>query len=144
MEIDFLVKSHLAFCGAALEHQAKQLELAFAWVSIYPIKCKDKRERDVERERGGNPLLLWISRDNLWLLYRVKGRRKFWKPKGVNSNVVGIICSPDWDRVKTDLQKYDGGPCPPASTALYGACSSGPQALARRFGLPLFWMGCIS
>jgi len=30
MEIDFLVKSHLAFCGAALEHQAKQLELAFA------------------------------------------------------------------------------------------------------------------
>ena len=94
MELDFLVKSHLAFCGAALEHQAKQLELAFAWVSIYPIKCKDKRERERCGERGGNPLLLWISRDNLWLLYRVQGRRKFWKPKGVNSNVVGIICSP--------------------------------------------------
>ena len=52
MEIDFLAKSHLAFCGAALEHQAKQLELAFAWVSIYPIKCKDKRERERGGERG--------------------------------------------------------------------------------------------
>ena len=89
MEIDFLAKSHLAFCGAALEHQAKQLELAFAWVSIYPIKCKDKRERKRCGERGGNPLLLWISRDNLWLLYRVQGLWKFWKPKGVNSNVMG-------------------------------------------------------
>jgi hypothetical protein len=38
---------------------------------------RQERERERCGERGGNPLLLWISRDNLWLLYRVQGHRKF-------------------------------------------------------------------
>ena len=62
---------------------------------------------------------------------------------GARSNVVGIVCSPGWDRVNWSRETRPGGGgfvwplFPPVPTSLlYVVCSKGWTSLSRDFDIP--------